>query len=47
MMQGGNYPSGPGGYASDPRRSQQQQQQQQGGGNAPAGDPWAGLSGWK
>jgi hypothetical protein len=41
-MQAANYPSGPGGYASDPRRSGQ------GGGNgAPAGDPWAGLSGWK
>lgn len=40
-MQASNYPSGPGGYASDPRRSQQ-------GGNAqPAADPWAGLSGWK
>jgi hypothetical protein len=39
-MQASNYPSGPGGYASDPRRSGQQQQQ-------PAGDPWAGLSGWK
>lgn len=40
-MQASNYPSGPGGYASDPRRSQQ------GGNAAPAGDPWAGLSGWK
>jgi len=40
-MQATNYPSGPGGYASDPRRSQQ------GGNGAPAGDPWAGLSGWK
>ena len=46
MMQGGNYPSGPGGYAADPRRSQSQQQQGSSNG-APAGDPWAGLSGWK
>ncbi|GAB7339917.1 hypothetical protein MBLNU457_6442t2 [Dothideomycetes sp. NU457] len=41
-------PSGPGGYAQDPRRQQQQpppqqQQQQKPGG----GDPWAGLSAWK
>ena len=36
-MQATNYPSGPGGYASDPRRSAPQ------GG----GDPWAGLSNWK
>lgn len=43
-MQASQYPSGPGGYAADPRRGQQQQQQQpqQGG-----GDPWAGLSAWK
>jgi hypothetical protein len=40
-MQASNYPSGPGGYASDSRRSQQN-------GNASGGaDPWAGLSGWK
>lgn len=38
-MQAANYPSGPGGYASDPRRSN--------GAQPPAGDPWAGLSGWK
>ncbi|KAK5167076.1 bck1-like resistance to osmotic shock [Saxophila tyrrhenica] len=41
-LQAGVYPSGPGGYASDPRRGgqgQQGQQQQQ--------DPWAGLGGWK
>jgi len=39
-------PSGPGGYAQDPRRQQQQapppQQQKPG-----SGDPWAGLSAWK
>jgi hypothetical protein len=38
-MQATNYPSGPGGYANDPRRSN--------GAQPPAGDPWAGLSGWK
>ena len=37
-LQASNYPSGPGGYATDPRRSAPQ-----GGG----GDPWAGLSNWK
>ncbi len=40
--QGGQYPAGPGGYASDPRRNQSQQQPATGG-----GDPWAGLSAWK
>lgn len=39
-MQAANYPSGPGGYANDPRRGQQQQ-------SGAAADPWAGLSGWK
>ncbi|KAF2152138.1 vacuolar protein-sorting protein bro1 [Myriangium duriaei CBS 260.36] len=44
---GGSHPSGPGGYANDPRRQgplpQQQQSQQQP--QAP-GDPWAGLNAW-
>lgn len=40
----GSYPSGPGGYAHNPRGSQQGQQQQQGQGQ---GDPWAGLNNWK
>lgn len=43
-IQGGNYPSGPGGYAgSAPRAPTGMQQQPSGGG----GDPWSGLSGWK
>lgn len=42
---GGGYPSGPGGYAADPRRSQGQGQTQGSGGGG--GDPWAGLSAWK
>lgn len=37
-LQAGVYPSGPGGYASDPRRNQ---------GAGQGGDPWAGLSAWK
>lgn len=37
---GAGHPSGPGGYAVDPRRAQGQGQQ-------PQGDPWAGLSAWK
>ncbi|KAK4959918.1 bck1-like resistance to osmotic shock [Elasticomyces elasticus] len=35
---GSQYPAGPGGYASDPRRPAAQQS---------GGDPWAGLSAWK
>ena len=35
-----SYPSGPGGYAADGRRSQHQTQSQ-------AQDPWAGLNSWK
>lgn len=35
---GGSYPSGPGGYAQDPRRSGQKPNN---------GDPWAGLNAWK
>ncbi|QIX00027.1 hypothetical protein AMS68_005544 [Peltaster fructicola] len=35
-MQATQYPNGPGGYASDSRRSHQQPQ-----------DPWAGLNSWK
>jgi hypothetical protein len=44
-MQASQYPAGPGGYASDPRRMAQApgHEQQHGGG----GDPWAGLSAWK
>ena len=38
-MQATNYPSGPGGYAGDPRRTAR------GGGGGE--DPWAGLSAWK
>lgn len=37
-LQATQYPSGPGGYASDPRRSGQQ---------ASSTDPWAGLNAWK
>jgi len=37
------YPSGPGGYASDPRRAMSQGQGQGQG----QGDPWAGLNAWK
>nr|POE87794.1 vacuolar protein-sorting protein bro1 [Quercus suber] len=40
-MQSSQYPAGPGGYASDPRRNHQPSQSQNG------ADPWAGLSGWK
>lgn len=36
-MQASQYPSGPGGYANDPRRPSQGSQQ----------DPWAGLSAWR
>lgn len=36
-LQASQYPSGPGGYASDPRRSTPQS----------GSDPWAGLSAWK
>lgn len=43
-MQATQYPSGPGGYAHDPRRSAQGAPPQQNGG---AADPWAGLSAWK
>ena len=42
-MQVSGYPSGPGGYASDPRRSGPGQSSGGGGG----ADPWAGLSGWQ
>lgn len=38
-MQASQYPAGPGGYASDPRRTGSAQQA--------GGDPWAGLSAWK
>ena len=38
-LQASVYPSGPGGYASDPRRPA--------GSSGGGGDPWAGLSGWK
>lgn len=41
-MQAQGYPSGPGGYAQDPRRSGAAQS-----GNGGVQDPWAGLSGWK
>lgn len=41
---GGGYPSGPGGYAVNPRQSQQGGQQQ---GQGQGQDPWAALSGWK
>ncbi len=44
-LQASNYPSGPGGYASDLRRSAQGQGQQQQGGQGQ--DPWAGLGAWK
>ncbi|EMC93222.1 hypothetical protein BAUCODRAFT_76586 [Baudoinia panamericana UAMH 10762] len=42
-LQATQYPSGPGGYASDPRRSAPQQAGSGGG----VGDPWAGLNAWK
>lgn len=38
-LQASQFPSGPGGYASDPRRSGQPQ--------SGTADPWAGLSAWK
>lgn len=38
-MQASQYPAGPGGYASDPRRAPGQGQG--------SSDPWAGLSAWK
>ena len=46
-MQASQYPSGPGGYAVDPRRNNhhpQQQQQQQ---TNVANDPWSGLNAWR
>lgn len=38
-VQASQYPSGSGGYASDPRRPSQ--------GSQASGDPWAGLSAWR
>lgn len=40
VLQASVYPSGPGGYANDPRRPA-------GSGGGQGGDPWAGLSAWK
>ncbi|KAG8631452.1 hypothetical protein KVT40_000592 [Elsinoe batatas] len=49
-MPTGPHPSGPGGYAQDPRRQppmHQQHQQQQQPAQQQSGDPWAGLNSWQ
>ncbi|KAK1813026.1 bck1-like resistance to osmotic shock [Friedmanniomyces endolithicus] len=43
-LSGSQYPAGPGGYATDPRRTAAQQMS---GGGDSGEDPWAGLSAWK